>query len=254
MPQLSQGPSLIAAVLKAELKAQGLTYAHLAQHLGLSESSVKRLLAKGEMSLSRLEQICTVLHMDFTDIARQLLDTQPAQHELTVAQERAVVSDPKLLLMAICCLSLWTLEQVITTYHLSEPEAVRYLVRLDRLGIIELRPLNRYRLHVSKNFRWQPHGPVMQYFRDHVVQDYFSGGFAGEGEMLTLVHGQVSPALALMFKERLQRVAQDFAQQHLADQSLPESLKQPYTLVLGMRSWWFSAFRDLLRPPVAQHA
>ena len=41
--------------------------------------------------------------------------------------------------------------------------------------------------------------------------------------------------------------AQDFAQQHLADQKLPDHQRQPYTLVIGMRSWVFAAFRDLRR-------
>jgi len=128
---------------------------------------------------------------------------------------------------------------------------VKYLVQLDRLGIIELRPLNRYRLKVAKGFRWRPNGPVMQYFRTHVAHDYFSGGFDGEGEMLMLVHGQVGKSLAATFVERLQRVGQDFAQQHLADQKLGPDQKRPYTLVVGMRSWLFAAFRDLKRDAAA---
>jgi hypothetical protein len=124
-------------------------------------------------------------------------------------------------------------------------------VQLDRIGIIELRPLNRYRLKVAKGFRWRPHGPVMEYFRKNVVSDYYSGGFDGEGEMLMLVHGQIGKGLATTFAERLQRIGQDFAQQHLADQRLEPDQKRPYTLVVGMRSWLFAAFRDLKRAPAA---
>lgn len=62
-----------------------------------------------------------------------------------------------------------------------------------------------------------------------------------------LVHGQIGRSLAMQFNERLARVAQDFAQQHLADQKLPPEQRRPYTLVLGMRSWLFAAFRDLKR-------
>jgi len=113
--------------------------------------------------------------------------------------------------------------------------------------VIELRPLNRYRLHVAKTFRWRPDGPVMHYFRKEVLGDYYSGSFDGEGEMLMLVHGQIGRSLAALFNERLQRVAQDFAQQHLADQRLPPDQKRPYTVLIGMRSWLFAAFRDLKR-------
>ena len=38
-----------------------------------------------------------------------------------------MVADRKLLLLAICCLSQWTLEQIVATYTLSDAECVRYL-------------------------------------------------------------------------------------------------------------------------------
>ena len=82
---------------------------------------------------------------------------------------------------------------------------MRHLTQLDRLGIIELKPLNRYRLKVAKTFRWRANGPVMQFFRDHGVADYFSGGFDGESEMVSLVHGHISLPMAKVFQERLQR-------------------------------------------------
>jgi transcriptional regulator with XRE-family HTH domain len=239
----------LVQALKAELKAQGMTYAGLARQLGLAESSIKRIFAQGDMPLSRVDEICRVLRIDFADLARRVADAQPLRRELTLAQEQAVVADRRLLLMAICCLSQWTLDQIVSTYTLTEAEGVRYLVQLDRLGIIELKPMNRYRLKVAKGFRWLPDGPVMRYFREHVVDDYFSGGFDGEGEMLTMVHGSIGRSLAALFNERLQRVAQDFATQHLADQKLPPGQRKPYTLLIGMRSWLFAAFRDLKRQP-----
>jgi DNA-binding Xre family transcriptional regulator len=237
--------------IKVELKLSGITYAQLAPRIGMAESSVKRMLAKGDMPLTRVDEICRVLKLDFADLARKVADAAPLRTELTLEQERAVVGDRKLMLLAICCLSQWTFEQVLATYRLTEAEAVKGLAQLDRLGIIELRPMNRYRLRVAKTFRWRPHGPVMQYFREEVVNDYYAGGFDGEGEMLSLVHGQIGRSLASLFNERLQRVAQDFAQQHLADQKLPPEQKRPYTLVIAMRSWLFGAFRDLKREGVA---
>ena len=245
---MSTTQDLITA-LKAELKAAGITYADLARELGMAESSIKRVFAKADMPLSRIDEVLRVLKMDFADLARQVADAQPLRRELTHEQEAAVVADRKLLLVAICALSQWTFEQIVATYTLSEAECVKCLLQLDKLGFIELRPLNRYRLKVAKGFRWRPNGPAMQYFRRNVVDDYFSGGFDGEGEMLMLVHGQVGRSLAATFMERLQRVGQDFAQQHLADQKLAPEQKRPYTLVVGMRSWLFAAFRDLKREP-----
>jgi len=238
----------LVTALKAELKAVGITYADLAEALGMAESSIKRMFAKGgDMPLSRIDEVLRLLKMDFAELARQVADAQPLRRALTAEQEAAVVADRRLLLLAICCLSQWTFEQMVTTYTFTEAECLRYLLQLDRLGIIELRPLNRYRLKVAKGFQWRPNGPVMHYFRQHVADDYFSGGFDGEGETLMLVHGQIGKSLAAGFVERLQRVGQDFAQQHLADQKLPPDQRRPYTLVVAMRSWLFAAFRDLKR-------
>ena len=237
----------LVTALKLELKAAGITYAALARALGLAESSIKRIFSKADMPLSRIDDVLRVLNLDFAELARRVADQQPLRHELTPAQETAVVADRKLLLMAISCLSHWTFDQIIATYAISAAECQAYLALLDRLGIIESRPMNRYRLRLAKTFRWRPDGPVMAFFRDHVVADYFSGGFGDEGEMLMLVHGQIGTSLANGFVERLQRIGEDFAQQHLADQRLPAQLKRGYTLVVAMRSWTFAAFIDLER-------
>lgn len=237
----------LVSIIKKELKAAQMTYADLAMALGMAESSVKRMLAKGDMSLSRVDEICRALKIDFAELSRRVADAQPLLKEMTAEQERAVVADKKLLLVAICVLSQWTMEQITATYRLTEAECVKYLAQLDRIGIIELRPLNRYRLKLAKTFRWRPHGPVMNYFREHALLDYFAGGFGGPGEGVMLVHGSISRALAPVFLERLQRVAQDFAHQHQTDQKLAAQAREGYTLVLAMRSWEFEAFSMLRR-------
>jgi len=237
----------LVLALKKELKLAQMTYADLAAALGMAESSVKRMLARGDMSLSRIDAICRALKLDFADLARKVADAQPLLAQLTQAQERAVVADKKLLLVAICVLSQWTLEQITTTYRLTDAQCVGYLAQLDRIGIIELRPLNRYRLKLAKAFRWRAHGAVMDYFRENALLDYFSGGFDGNSEGLLLVHGSISRSLAPSFMERMQRVAQDFSQQHLADQRVNVNDREGYTLLLAMRSWEFEAFAALRR-------
>src|SRR5262249_18192477 len=157
----------IVNVLKAELKLAKLTYADLGRELGLAESSVKRMFAKGDMPLKRIDEICRVLKCDFSELAGKVADAELLRDELSLEQERAVVADRRLLVMALCALSQWPFEQIVSTYAFTDAEAVRHLVQLDRLGIIELKPLNRYRLKVAKTFRWRSNGPVIQFFREH---------------------------------------------------------------------------------------
>ena len=237
----------LVTVLKKELKSAQMTYADLALALGMAESSVKRMLSRGDMPLSRIDEICRALKIDFADLAKRVAEMQPLLCSLNEAQEKAVVADKKLLLVAICVLSQWTLEQITSSYRLSHADGIKALAQLDRIGIIELKPLNRYRLKLAKTFRWRPHGAMMNYFRDNALLDYFSGGFDGAGEGLQLVHGSISRSLAPSFIERIQRVAQDFAQQHQTDQKLNPKELGGYTLVMGMRSWEFEAFSAMRR-------
>jgi len=103
----------LVIALKKELKAAQMTYADLARALGMAESSVKRMLANGDMPLSRIDAICRALSLDFADLARRVADSQPLLQEMTPEQENAVVADRKLLLMAICVLSQWTLDRYL---------------------------------------------------------------------------------------------------------------------------------------------
>lgn len=239
--------ALLIEVLKRELKAAGFTYAEVAERLEMSESSVKRMFSQGEMPLSRVDELCVILQTDFASLAQQVMELTPQLTELTYEQERAVVKDPLLLLVAICVLSLWRFEQIVETYRITEAECVGRLVALDKLGIIDLRPLNRYTLKVTKTFRWRSDGPIRQYFRDHVVPEYFGGRFDREGETLLMVHGNINRAAAPGFVERLTRLAGDFGQQHLADQKVDQDHREGFTMIVGFRRWEFSAFHALRR-------
>ena len=129
----------LVAAPKAELRAAGLICAASATELGMSESSVEHVFAKGDMPLSRIDEILRVLKMDFAELARQVADAQPLRRQLNV-------------------------------------------------------------------------------------------------------HGGFTRAQAVSLVERLQCVGQDCAQAHL-----PDAQTANYTLLIGMRTWLFAAFKDLDR-------
>lgn len=247
-------PELLLRVLRSEMRAADLTYKALGARLGLSESSIKRMFSQGDMSLSRLAQVCEAIGVALEDVLRQAADAVPRADRLTLDQERALVADPQLLMVAVCCLGHWSYEQIVETYQISEAECVSCLARLDRLGLIELKPLNRYRLHVSRTFRWQPDGPVQQLMRQHVVPDYFAGRFDGPGETLLLVHGRLSEASAQVMEQRIQQLAAELARLHQEDQRRPPEQRDGYTLLLGLRSWEFAQFTAMRRPSPQEQA
>jgi DNA-binding Xre family transcriptional regulator len=245
-------PELVVRVLRTELRAAGITYKVLAERIGMSESSVKRMFGQHDMSLSRLEHICKAAGIAMEDVLRGAFESTPHADTLTLVQENSLLANPRLLLMAICCLGHWNLEQVLETYHLTQAEAIVCLAELDRLGLIELKPLNRYRLRVSNTFHWLADGPVQQYFRDHVVADYFSGHFDGAGETLMCIPARLSLASAQEMEQKIRHLAQELARLHQGDRRLAPSERDGFTLLVGLRSWEFAAFTALRRPPPQQ--
>ena len=100
-------------VLRADMKAAGITYRALAQRIGMSESSVKRMFSEQDMPLSRLAQVSEAVGVAFEELLARAARSAPELTRLTLEQERALVADPRLLLVAICCLSQWTVEQML---------------------------------------------------------------------------------------------------------------------------------------------
>ena len=63
---------LIISTLKKTLKSHGKTYSDVAQHLELSEASVKRMFAQEAFSLNRLDAICTMMDMEITELMQMV--------------------------------------------------------------------------------------------------------------------------------------------------------------------------------------
>ena len=79
--------------LKNELKARGLTYKDVADHLDLTEASVKRLFSTEDMSLRRLDSICELMTIDLADLTGTNDSDSRAIRQLSEAQELEIVSD-----------------------------------------------------------------------------------------------------------------------------------------------------------------
>lgn len=76
----------LITTLSAELERAGITYAHLAREMGLAESSVKRLFAKGDLPLSRIDEVLVVLKMGFAELARLVAQASPLRQKMTLEQ------------------------------------------------------------------------------------------------------------------------------------------------------------------------
>ena len=233
--------------LKKRLKIQGITYRELAGALKLSEPSVKRMFASERFTLERLVEISHFLGFTLAELAHEAAVTETLVHTLTEAQEAELVSDEKLLLVAICSLNHWSVKEIITTYRLSEAECIQRLVQLDRLRLIVLLPGNRIRLNIARDFDWRIKGPIRRFFRDQGLHDFMGSDFSRDDEMMAFSHAMLTDtAIAKMLSE-LRKLRQRFDELHDDSLAAPWAKRHGVGMILAMREWEIAAFSKLRR-------
>lgn len=243
---MSQVTALLET-LKQALRAKGLTYRDVAKLLGLSENSVKRLFAEKSFSVTRLEKVCELLDLELSDLVKKMVEGRERITMLTEDQEREVAGNTKLLLVAICIFNYWSFEQILAEYDLTETELIQLLVKLDRLRIIDLLPLNRIKLVVDKNFTWRTNGPIQNFFQQYAQPEFLNAKFQEEDEALIFTNGVLSENSRIAMLRQLKKVAAEFYRLHEEDAALPLTQRQGSSLMLALRSWDFSVFQELRR-------
>ena len=235
----------IVDALKQLLKAQGLTYADLAQRLGLSHASVKRLFSAQTFTLARLAAVCRVLEIDLFDLARLARGRGESSREMTERQEAALAQDAKLLGVFYLLLSDWTADEILAAYEVREPELTRLLVRLDRLGLIELLPQNRVRVRAPRLVQLRPGGPIHRAHGKRVVDEFIAAEFDRAGGHFRFEYRELSKASYALMQRRLERLVAEFLELAELDAAMPSKRRETIGLLLAMRPWALSLVTGL---------
>ena len=237
----------LLTTIKRQLKLQGKTYRDVAGALGLSEASVKRLLTSDSFGVDRLVEISNLLGFTLVELAQEAALTGTRLHTLSEAQEKELVSDTKLLLVAVCALNHWTVADILAVYRLTEAECVQKLLHLDRLHLIALMPGNRIRLNVARDFDWLPDGPIRQYFRTQGLADFLDGRFDRADETLAFTHGMLTESALASMQVELRRLRARFAELHEESLASPLPKRRGSGLLLALREWEPAGFTALRR-------
>lgn len=240
--------------LKRVLRAQDLTYRDVATGLQLSEAAVKRMFSRRAMSLVRLEQLCALLDVGLAELSAEAARARKPLATLSNTQEQALVDDPALMLALFLTLNRVPITDVLQKFDFTEPQWIGLLVRLDRLGIIELLPGNRARSRTGRNFRWRADGPMERHFRLRLLGDYFRTPFDGARDALLMLSGSLGDDGARQLRQRLEEVAQEFDTLLARDASLPATQRHGVSLVLAIKPWMLEAFAPYRRAVSATDA
>lgn len=233
--------------LKKILKAEGFTYRDVASGLNLSEASVKRLFAEHNFSLARLDQICQLIGMEISDLVKHMENAQQQLDELSVEQERELISDIKLLLVAFLVINGWRFAEIVRFYRISETEAIRYLAKLDRIKLIDLLPNNRIRLRISANFSWCRNGPIQQFFMANLQEDFLQSRFDDQDEVFAFHSGMLTRQSVEQLQQRLKLLAAEFHNLNREHRNLPITERNGFSLLVAFRQWRPDVFEKLRR-------
>lgn len=236
----------VVAELKRTLKERGLTYADVAKALDLSVASVKRLFSTGEFTLARVDQICELVGLELSELLELMQERARPANKLTLAQEEEIVADPKLFLVTWLVVNGARYEDIVKDYRLTERELLRYLIRLDRLKIIELKPLNKVRVLVSRHFAWHAGGPVQKYIHQRLLKEFLAAHFV-EPQDEFIFHGASVTQTALgQLKRVLQNASRECAEIMDRDRNV-DAPRSGAAFLLALRRWQYSGFVQLYR-------
>jgi DNA-binding Xre family transcriptional regulator len=235
----------IIDTLKQELRAQGINYRQLAEKLELSESTIKHMFSTKNFSLKRLDKICALLNMELTDLVAHFEAKAVKTDQLSIENEKRLISDTTLLMVAYCVTNHWSIDDILRTYGISEPDCIRCLAQLDRMKMIELLPENKIRLIISNNFKWHTNGPIERFFRTEVQEHFFEGAFHSDDSTHMVKLGDLSNKSIMQIIERINSVGDLYEELSQEDRKQPFSKRHGTSMVLAIRKWDFQAFRNV---------
>ena len=223
--------------LKKLLKSRGTTYRALAARLGLSEPSIKRLFSEKTFTLQRLEQVCAVLEIDFFELARIARGASATVDEMTIEQEKALAADPHLLGVFYLLFNEWQPGDLHLRYQLTRAEVLKHVLRLGRLGLVELLPRDKVKLRVPKTLRLRRDGPIRARHGPAIVASFVEGDFEAAGGLFRFEVRELSKASFALLMRRLDRLAIEFNEMAELDRYLPSGQRETIGMALGIRPY-----------------
>ncbi len=232
--------------LKRALKETGHTYKDVARQLNLSEPSVKRLFSSGDLSLARVDLICELIDMPLPALIERAMERRTPENQLTLSQEKEITADPKLFMITWLILGRTPYETIMRDYQFTRAEAQRYLIRLDRLKVIELQPANRVRILVNRRFSWIRGGPVQRYIHQTLLREFLSHRFADAGDEFFFHGDAITEAGLTQLKRALQNASRECMQIMEHDRTMTQP-RNGAAFVLALRPWEYSGFMQWRR-------
>ncbi|MBW8907636.1 MAG: helix-turn-helix transcriptional regulator [Mesorhizobium sp.] len=154
----------IFEALKRTLKAKGLTYRMLAERMGVSEPTVKRIFHEQNCKLDRLMEICAAAEVELENVLGAMNRGPGPANRVGPEIEHRLAARPALLFIFVMLSEKFTPEGIMRSQGLSEASMFLYLRDLEELGLIALGRGLSARLLIETPIQWNFEGPLKPHF------------------------------------------------------------------------------------------
>jgi len=173
-----QQVAALTDTLRQLFRSRGLPYRVIAEKLGVTDRTVKRWLAGKGLTLPIVEDLCNILGLsfiEFCEFAKSDLDVRP--NRLSPAQEQSLLVDGQLTFVFELLHRGWSPQEIQCECQMSEAILVGNLVRLEKLGLIELMPKNKVRLLFGRNLYYGEYSSTGKAFQKNMKHLFDSMDF-----------------------------------------------------------------------------
>ncbi|AZZ91460.1 helix-turn-helix domain-containing protein [Hahella sp. KA22] len=157
--------SELIAVLKTALKAKGFTYRDLAETLGVSEQSVKRLFRDQDCSLSRLEKICEAIGVSLLDLVLVARNRQEPLTRITPEQERFLASHISHFNILFLLTQGYSVTDIQARHGLSQAQMYAFLRALEVWRFLDIKQGLEIRLRVEGHLSFPLGGALHEHIK-----------------------------------------------------------------------------------------
>lgn len=154
----------ILKIIKKILKSRKLSYANVAQDMGVSEISIKRLFSSDNPSLKNLLSICDLLNISFLEVATIAKENSNSEYILNKRQDEFFFENPRLYALFIDLYRRTSPDDVKKYWKLTEAEYFKTLRKYEKLEMIELYPNNHFKFNMTGIIRALPNGKLRTIF------------------------------------------------------------------------------------------
>jgi len=232
----------VTHALKNAFKAKGKTYREVAQTIGVSEQTIKRLFREKDCSISRLQEICLAIGISIYDLFNLAQNYSETTARLSSEQELYLAEHPSHFSVLYLLTLGYSAEDIRQQYRLTELGIFRYLRELEKEGFLDLREHNKFYLTFQEKLLFPLDSPLHKRIRElnKTFLDYVVSHFEMENHLFASNFRFMSKGTLDDLQQDLSDLTKKYRQRSYQDEAL-----LPREKLLGVKWLTLTAPYDL---------